>query len=210
MFVKLCGFTRHKDVGMLAGTGVSAVGFIFYMGSKRYVKPAAAKELCSIIKGSGIAATGIFVDDDPDTIKSIADYVDLDMLQIYSSETAGALQGFLPVINCFRIKPEHRTSDLPVPVNGGHILFDTYDAQNFGGTGNSFNSGILNSYGYRERMIIAGGINSGNITSVIKKIKPFGVDISSGIETSPGIKSAEKINEILKIIAEAENDSIAR
>ncbi len=209
MFVKLCGFTRPEDVEILNGTGISAAGFIFYKASKRYVKPSAAKELRSIIRGSGVAATGVFVDDNPDTIKSIADYVELDMLQVYNSETASALHGFLPVISCFRVRPEHRVCDLPEPADYGHILFDTYDARDFGGTGNSFNSGILKNYRYRDKMIMAGGINSANVASLIKEVKPFGVDISSGIETAPGIKSAVKINEILRIITEAENDSIA-
>ena len=209
MFVKLCGFTRHEDLELLNGLNVSAAGFIFYKESRRYVKPAVAKDLSAILKKCGIAAAGVFVDDDPDAIKSIADYVELDMLQVYSAETAAALQGFLPLVSCFRVKPEHGAEDLPVPPENGHILFDTYDSRSFGGTGNSFNSRILSTYRYRERMIIAGGINSGNIDHIIKEIKPYGVDISSGIETEPGIKSAEKIREILKKIEEAENDGIA-
>ncbi|HPF05283.1 MAG TPA: phosphoribosylanthranilate isomerase [Spirochaetota bacterium] len=208
MFVKLCGFTRHEDIEKILDLNISAAGFIFYKASKRYVKPVVAKELCEVLRGSGIAATGVFVDDDADTIKSIADYAGLDMLQVYSSETAAALKGFLPVISCFRVKQEHTADDLPVPQEGGHILFDTFDSGSMGGTGKAFSSSILKSYRFRGRMIVAGGINSGNIGSLVRDIKPFGVDISSGIETEPGIKSPDKIKEILEIIAEAENDSI--
>lgn len=209
MFVKLCGFTRHEDVELLHGINVSAAGFIFYRASKRYVKPVVAKELCSILKGSGVAATGVFVDDDADTIKSIADYTGLDMLQVYRDDLASALQGFLPVISCFRVKPGHGEADLPPPPEEGLILFDTFDAESMGGTGNSFDSEILKNYTFRERMIIAGGITSSGICPLIKNIKPFGVDISSGIEAAPGIKSAEKIKEIMDKIEEAQNDSIA-
>jgi len=209
MFVKLCGFTRREDIEMIPDLKIAAAGFIFYKASKRYVKPVVAKELIGILKGSSIAAAGIFVDDDADTIKSIADYTGLDMLQVYNSETAAALNGFLPVISCFRIKHEHTAVDLPVPPDSGHILFDTFDTGSMGGTGKSFSSDILKSYGFRERMIVAGGVNSGNIGSLIRDIRPFGVDISSGIETAPGIKSQGKIKEILEKIAEAENDSIA-
>ena len=73
MFVKLCGFTRHEDIEKILNLNISAAGFIFYKASKRYVKPVVAKELCEVLRGSGIAATGVFVDDDADTIKSIAD-----------------------------------------------------------------------------------------------------------------------------------------
>ncbi len=209
MFVKLCGFTRHEDIESILNLNISAAGFIFYKASKRYVKPVLAKEFCELLKKSGIAATGVFVDDDPDTIRSIADYVELDMLQVYRSETAAVLAGFLPVISCFRVKPEHEVNDLPIPPENGHILFDTYDAAGMGGTGKSFSSDILKSYRFREKMIVAGGINSSNVSSLVKDIRPFGVDISSGIETAPGIKSPDKIKEILEKIAEAENDSIA-
>jgi phosphoribosylanthranilate isomerase len=113
------------------------------------------------------------------------------------------------VISCFRVKPGHEVNDLPVPPESGHILFDTFDSGSMGGTGKSFSSDILRSYRFRERMIVAGGINSGNIGSLIRDIKPFGVDISSGIETAPGIKSQDKIKKILEKIAEAENGSVA-
>lgn len=209
MFIKLCGFTRHEDIEQILDLNISAAGFIFYKESKRYLKPVVAKEIIGILKGSSIAATGVFVDDDADTIKSIADYAGLDMLQVYNSETAAALNGFLPVISCFRVKHEHTADDLPFPQESGHILFDTFDSGSMGGTGKSFSSDILKSYRFRERMIVAGGINSGNIGSLVRDIKPFGVDISSGIETAPGIKSPDKIKEILEKIEEAENDSIA-
>ncbi len=209
MFVKLCGFTRHEDIEKILNLNISAVGFVFYKASKRYIKPVLAKELCVELKGSGICATGVFVDDDADTIKSIADYTGLDMLQVYRNETAEALRGFLPVISCFRVKPGHGVNDLPVPPESGHILFDTFDTVSMGGTGKAFSSDMLKNYRFRERMIMAGGINSSNVSSLVKEIKPFGVDISSGIETAPGIKSPDKIKEILDKIAEAENDSIA-
>ena len=210
MFVKMCGFTRVEDLEKIIGLNVSAAGFVFYRKSRRYIEPEKAKELCSVIKGSGISATGVFVDDDADEIKRIAEYAGLDMLQVYGRETALSLQGFLPVISCFRVKEEHSAADLPEPCGDGHVLFDTYDAKSMGGTGNSFNRNILREYRFRERMIVAGGVNSSNIYSLIKEIKPFGVDISSGIETAPGIKSPDRIHEILEKIAEAENDSIAR
>lgn len=209
MFVKLCGFTRHEDVENISGPDISAAGFVFYKASRRYVRPAAARELCAIVKRNGIAATGVFVDDDADTIKSIADYVGLNILQVYSMETAEALHGFLPVISCFRVRPEHNSGDIPAPPDGGLVLFDTFDKGSMGGTGKSFSSGILSNYGFRDRMIIAGGLNSSNITSIIKNTRPFGVDISSGIEEAPGVKSAEKIKDILKKIKEAENDGTA-
>jgi len=209
MFVKLCGFTRYEDIEKILNLNISAAGFIFYKDSKRYVKPVLAKQLCETLKGSGIAATGVFVNDDADAIKSIADYTGLDMLQVYRSETAEALRGFLPVISCFRVKPGHGVNDLPVPPESGHILFDTFDSGSMGGTGKAFSSDILKKYRFRDRMIVAGGISSANVSALVKNIRPFGVDISSGIETAPGIKSPDKIKEILEKIAEAENDSIA-
>ncbi len=208
MFIKLCGFTRIEDIEFVKDLPISAVGFIFYKNSSRYVTPGQAAEMTLILKNSGIKTTGVFVDNDSKSIMNIVEYAGLDMVQVYNSNTAKELASSIPVINCIRIgEPEQYF--LPEPYQGGMVLFDTYSAEAHGGTGKSFNHDLIKVYPFRDRMIIAGGINESNVKSIIKELQPGGLDISSGIEISEGIKSGEKILRIINAIEEAKNDIYA-
>jgi phosphoribosylanthranilate isomerase len=208
MFIKLCGFTRTEDIEFVKDLPISAVGFIFYINSRRYVTPDQAAEMTLLLKGSRIKTTGVFVDDDPESIMCIVEHAGLHMVQVYNSNTANELAPLLPVINCIRVGgPEQHT--LPEPHPGGMVLFDTYSADAHGGTGKSFNHDLIKAYPFKDRMIIAGGINESNVKNIITEIQPGGLDISSGIEISQGIKSAEKILRIMNAIEEAKNDFTA-
>ena len=205
MFIKLCGFTRIEDIEKIIGLPVSAAGFVFHKKSERYVTPPAAGEMALLLKGSGIKATGIFVDYDPESIMEIVKSAHLDMVQVYSSVTAGKLCSVIPVIECVRIGDRARPV-FPEPLPGGMVLFDKYSSESHGGTGKSFNREMINGYRFRDKMIVAGGVNEGNIKDIIREVKPGGLDISSGIEITKGIKSLDKILKIMKAIEEAEND----
>lgn len=205
MFIKLCGFTRTEDISIIKNLPVSAVGFIFHKKSRRYITPQTAKKLSAHLKGSGIKTTGVFVDDEPEAIMKIVDSAGLDIVQVYDSNTADKLHSMIPVISCTRIGLPGETA-LPEPLPGGMVLFDTYSPDFHGGTGKSFNRDLVRDYPYRDKMVIAGGINENNIKEIIRELRPGGVDISSGIEISEGIKSEEKILRIMRAIEEAEND----
>jgi len=205
MFIKLCGFARTEDIEKVKNIPISSVGFIFYKNSKRYVSPEHAAEMALLLKGSGIKTTGVFVDDEPEDVIKIVSLANLDMAQVYNSDTANKLTPLIPVIRCVRVGGPEQLA-LPEPPEGGMVLFDTYSSEFHGGTGKSFNHNLIGEYPFRNRMIIAGGLNAGNIKNVITKFRPGGVDISSGIEISEGIKSEEKILEIMKLIEEAKND----
>lgn len=206
MFVKFCGFTRPEDIVDAAFLPVSAVGYIFYNKSERYITPEKGAEFSEILKGTGILKTGVFVNSSIDEIKKTSDIAKLDMVQVYDRKTASALKGFLPVIECFRIKGKE---DIPEDCHGDFILLDSFSSKEYGGTGISFCHNLLKNYPLISRTIAAGGINSSNIEKIIRETEPFGVDISSGIETSRGIKSSEKMGKIFSIIMEAQNEPLA-
>ena len=206
MFVKFCGFTRAEDIETAALLPLSAIGYIFYDKSERYIKPEKAAEFSDILKGTGILKTGVFVNNGIDEIKKISDTAKLDIIQVYDTETAAALKGFLPVIEAFRIKDRN---DLPGKCTGDFILLDSFSDMEYGGTGKVFSHDLLKDYPLLSKTIAAGGINSKNIKKLIKEITPFGVDISSGIEITKGIKSSEKMRKIFSEIMEAQNESLA-
>lgn len=209
MFIKLCGFTRTEDIETVLELPVSAVGFIFYKKSPRYIAPERAAVLAAALKVSRILSVGVFVDDEPEAILDTVRIAGLDMVQIYKLNTASVLSSAVPVIQCARVG-EPGIRSLPEPLPGGMVLFDTYSPSSFGGTGESFDHSIIRDYPFRDRMIIAGGINEYNVKSIIEEYRPGGVDISSGIEVSAGIKSPEKIKRIISLIMEAQHEITAR
>lgn len=206
MFVKFCGFTRTQDIEAAALFPVSAIGYIFYDKSERCITHAKAAEFSGILKGTGILKTGVFVNSSIDEIKRTAEIAGLDVLQLYDKSAVEQLHGFLPIIKAIRIKSKH---DLPDKSSAQFILFDAFSENEYGGTGKSFPHDILIDYPLINKTIIAGGIKNSNLKKLIIEAQPFGLDISSGIETARGIKSSEKMREIFSAIMEAQNESIA-
>ena len=206
MFVKFCGFTRNQDIEDAAMLPVSSVGYIFYKKSARCITPEKGAEFSSILKGTGILKTGVFVNSSVDEIKRTAGTAGLDMLQLYDKSAVEQLHGFLPIIEAFRVK---EVNELPDKSSTQFILLDAFSENEYGGTGKNFPHEILNNYPLINKTIIAGGINISNLKKLIIEAQPFGVDISSGIEISRGIKSSEKMREIFSIIMEAQNESDA-
>jgi len=204
MFLKFCGFRREEDVEYAAALPLSAMGFIFYKKSKRYITPERARELGSILVGTGIKKTGIFVNDSVEDIKRIADTAELDIVQIYDRTMEAELSKERQVILCHRISGKKDMKEVTPPEKKGNLLlFDAKSGDGYGGTGHSFDWSLLNDYKYLDRLIIAGGLNYTNVGTLLKSVTPYGIDLSSGIEISPGIKSREKIDEIMIKIKEA-------
>jgi phosphoribosylanthranilate isomerase len=202
MFVKFCGFTRECDVDEAVGCGVNAIGFVFYDKSPRYIAPKKACDLVSILRGSGIKSVGVFVDDDAVRILRIVEMVGLDYVQVYSVDVMQQLQKYIPTIMAYRVADDVGFARVMMPRNG-LLLFDSFSKASFGGTGFAFNWNGLRNFPHLDATIIAGGLHVGNVGNLLSIIRPFGVDVSSGIEEKPGIKSAAKMKEFMKRIKEA-------
>ncbi|MFW5769918.1 MAG: phosphoribosylanthranilate isomerase [Spirochaetota bacterium] len=204
MFVKFCGFTRQHDLEYAASLGIQAAGFIFYPKSKRYITPAKAAELSRLIQGTGIIKTGVFVDTTPDDILHVMEKARLDCAQVYSEEAASRLSPQCTVILAHRIRLE---SDIPrhIPEGIPYLLLDTWSSSSMGGTGTAFDWTMLKRHTIPSRTIMAGGINAESIGPLLEKYIPYGIDVSSGIEERPGIKSKEKMKRLMTIAKEAKN-----
>jgi phosphoribosylanthranilate isomerase len=184
MMIKVCGITRREDAEVAVDAGASALGFIFYPKSPRYTSPAHAREL-----GSGLAAikVGIFVDESAASIEEVMRSAKLDVAQIYGGTApAGA-----------RIwKAQRVTTGAPVPVSDCEAVL--LDGQ---ANGVSFDWAVAR--GVAERVIIAGGLDAANVADAIRIAQPWGVDASSKLESSPGIKDHEKVRAFVKAAREA-------
>lgn len=184
MMIKVCGITRREDATAAVEAGASAVGFIFYPGSPRYVAPERAAEL-----GSGLAAwkVGVFVDEAPAAIEAVMRVANLDVAQIYGGAAPDGVRiwkafrlrgaGLQPVRECEAVLLDGETSGVP---------FDWSMAR-----------------GAAEKVIIAGGLDALNVAEAIRVAQPWGVDASSRLENAPGIKDHEKVRQFVKAAREA-------
>jgi len=200
MFVKFCGFTRPEDIEAAASLGISAAGFIFYKKSPRCVSREKARVLCRMLRGKGMMRVGVFVGASIFEIVEICSTTDLDALQLYDSLLAEELRGMRPIIAAYRVGIEADLGRIKTPSGDDMILLDSAGARGYGGTGERFDWSLLGKIPHAGRTIIAGGIQAQNLPELLSKIQPFGIDISSGIEDSPGIKSAEKMRDIMEMV----------
>jgi phosphoribosylanthranilate isomerase len=209
MFVKFCGLRCKQDIITAIEIGVSAVGFIFYKKSKRYVSPDKASHLSHMVSGSPIAKVGVFVDASVEEIKEISSVAGLDYIQIYDHELIPSLRGFLPMLIAYRIRNAEDIERVIPPEGGDLILLDSYHPVQYGGTGTPFKWEYLKGFPYLNRTVAAGGIDRHSLPELLRIITPFGIDVSSGIELEPGIKSDSKMKSLISTLKEVQHEICA-
>jgi phosphoribosylanthranilate isomerase len=190
--VKVCGITNAEDALSAAEMGADALGFIFYKGSKRYIDPVMASEIVSGLPPF-VSTVGVFVNQCMDEIKEAADVSGVDTVQLHGDESPEFCSG-LPykVIKAVRVKDAVNADEVELyPVRA--ILFDRHSDELYGGTGTSFDWEVLRDVKISKKIILSGGLTAENVSLAIEIIKPYGVDVSTGVEDSPGRKNRIKI-----------------
>ena len=194
--VKVCGITNHEDAELALRLGADAIGFIFYKKSKRYINPSEASKI-SLSLPSFAMKVGVFVNEEPDEINRIANHAKLNIVQLHGDETPDFIDHIhLPVIKSFRVNEDFNFSEIDKYKNCG-ILLDTFNKNEYGGTGEKFNWNIIPN-NLKNKIIIAGGISSQNLEKVVCEINPYAVDVSSSIEEYPGKKDKNKLIEFFQ------------
>ena len=178
MIVKVCGITRREDAEAAVEFGASAIGFIFYKPSPRYVAPEKARELGA---GLDVWRVGVFVDEAAADVEAVMRAARLDVAQIYGGEAPGGI----------RIWRAIRVGGPVAQASACEALF--LDST---GNGVSFDWNIAR--GRKEKVIIAGGLDALNVQEAIRIAQPWGVDASSKLEISPGIKDHEKMRQFIR------------
>ena len=185
MMIKVCGITRREDAEAAVEAGASALGFIFFPNSPRYVAPAQAAGLG---EGLPVWRVGVFVDETPAAIEAVMRAARLDVVQIYG----GAAPDGVRVWKAFRIA---NSFDAALGRGAEAVLLD--GAQ----TGSSFDWRV--AQGAAQKVIVAGGLDASNVARAISLAQPWGVDASSQLESAPGIKDHGKVRAFVKAAREA-------
>lgn len=196
ILVKICGITNVRDALAAVSAGADVIGFVF-ADSPRRIDPEKAVEITAALP-VGTLKAGVFVDEDSGVVKSIAEDCELDLLQFHGNETPEycALFGD-KAIKAMRVKDDSSLCDLG-KYQVRAILLDAYVSGRPGGTGQTFDWALAARASEETKIILSGGLCPENVGAAIRAVRPVMVDVSSGVESSPGVKDLEKMRAFIK------------
>ena len=202
--LKICGITRFEDALLCSNQKAWAVGFIFVESSPRFINPENTAKITSQLPDS-IEKVGVFLDSGHRYIVNTAKQAGLTMIQLLGNETPEFIvqlktQISIPIIKAIRIFNEQSLSQIPdFKGIADYILLDSYSDKAFGGTGESFDWELaIEAKSFGVPVILAGGLSPENIKEAIESVQPYACDLSSGVESSKGIKDAEKLKKLFE------------
>ncbi|MEJ2232779.1 MAG: phosphoribosylanthranilate isomerase [Syntrophobacterales bacterium] len=203
--IKICGITNKEDALAAAHLGADALGFVF-APSPRKISAESAREIIKVLPPF-VKTVGVFVDEDPERVSSVAARCGLDILQLHGSESVEYCSSFdRRVIKAVRLQSRDELKNLSKYANVvDALLLDTYVPNKLGGTGIPFDWKLAVEAGRYGRIILAGGLNPENVAAAISMVKPYAVDASSGLEKSPGVKDHEKMTQFMREAMQAAN-----
>jgi phosphoribosylanthranilate isomerase len=195
MFVKVCGITRVDDAAAAVKAGARALGFVFWPKSPRFVDPFHARAIVATLPPF-VTPVGVFVNQPLDYVRGVASVAGLGAVQLHGDEDiafAAAIRH--PVIKALTLVD--RIDDWPTRTM---VLLDAYDRVKRGGTGRSIDRAAAAAIASTRRILLAGGLTPENVAEAVARVRPFGIDVSSGVEHSPGIKDHDKIRALFEAL----------
>lgn len=204
LFVKICGITSCEDARLAADVGVRAIGLNFYPASPRYVTPDNAARIRDALPPD-VIAVGVFVNENTDVVADVISTCALDMLQFHGEESPAFCQQFsLPYIRAFRPTTIEDLDAITAFHDARMALIDAYSPHAYGGTGHRADTALAcAAKKYDIPVLLAGGLTPENVAAAIEAVRPFGVDVASGVEHAPGRKSQEKMRRFMREVRRA-------
>lgn len=202
--IKICGITNELDAKRAAKYGAWAIGFIFYKKSPRFISPFKAKKIIDTLPPF-ITPVGVFVNQRTGAVKDIINHCGIRAVQLHGDEDRDfcrRMKGFnMKVIKAFRVGPDFDPA-IVKQFNADAFLFDS-DSKDYGGSGKAFDWNMLSAVKSHTEtpIIISGGLNSQNVIDAVNTIKPYAVDVNSGVEESPGKKDQNKMKDFIDIVS---------
>ncbi len=207
--IKICGITNLKDAKVAVDLGVNVLGFIFYPKSPRSINFFSAKQIIEQLPPV-VDKTGIFVDERREVVERIAKSCKLNILQFHGNEDFEYCNEFKKayrVMKAIRVKNKKSILNISSYLSLDYILLDTYVKKIAGGTGKQFNWDLaaIAKKRFNVPIVLSGGLNPDNVKEAIRKVKPYMVDVSSGVESSPGKKDHKLMKEFVERVIEVDN-----
>jgi phosphoribosylanthranilate isomerase len=212
--IKICGITRHEDLTCAVDAGADAIGFVFHPSSKRFVSAERAAELVRHLPAF-VSSVALFVNPEPQFVLSVIEKMRPTLLQFHGEETAEFCASFeTPYIKAFRVGAPGMDSAQSLKLSCQQFpsacgwLFDSYTPA-YGGSGHTFDHAMLSDLlaleaGQRAPIILSGGLNVQTLLAPVRQLRPWAVDVSSGVEEGPGIKSPRLIAAFVSAVKSAD------
>jgi phosphoribosylanthranilate isomerase len=195
MFLKVCGITRLTDALHAVNEGATALGFVFWPRSPRYVAPERAAELIAELP-STVMTVGVFVNESVDGIRSVAGQAGLSAVQLHGDEPPAYADALpWPIFRAVTVENAVAAADAWTP--DATLLLDAADPERRGGTGITVDWSRAAALARERRVVLAGGLTPKNVGEAVDMVQPYGVDVSSGVEESPGVKDFMKVAKFL-------------
>jgi len=196
--VKICGFTRPDDARAAAWLGVDAIGLVFYPPSPRHVDIGQAQAIVAALPPF-VTVVGLFVDEEPARLREVLGQVRIDLLQFHGDESPAYCGAFgRDYVKAIRMRPGTDLRAVAADYRAASgLLLDADDPQAKGGTGARFDWAMIPP-DCPLPVVLAGGLNPENAGAALRQVRPFGLDVSSGVEAAKGIKDVDKMAAFLK------------
>ena len=207
LFVKICGITRPQDADLAADLGASAIGLVFWPASPRYISPEAARGIARL-NAARVKTVGVFVDESIENVARVMDAVGLDAAQLHGHESAEYCRQLMTRLKADPARRVIKAIGLqgsdPVTLTEFDsdvlMLIDAHDPSLHGGTGRTVDWESARHIAAARKTILAGGLNPENIGRAVDSVRPYGVDVSSGVESAPGVKDADRLNRFFEAL----------
>ena len=194
--------TRVQDADLAVELGAAALGFIFWPGSPRYIAPNDAREIVRRLPAKA-TAVGVFVNEPIELVTEIMELVGLDMAQLHGTESPEYCRRLRPApIKAIALQKMTNGEALTVDAFDQDvlILLDAHDPARHGGTGRTIDWSAARQIAAARPTILSGGLNAGNVGAAIESVQPYGIDVSSGVESAPGVKDAARLKSFFEAL----------
>lgn len=200
--VKICGIRRMEDAVLAADLGAWGVGFVFWPGSPRFIDPYRAKQICAGLP-PWVVPVGVFVDQAEDYVSAVASLVQLGAVQLHGNESVETIER-LPyrVIKSVAVTETFDETTVDRLPRRAGVLLDAHDASRHGGTGSTIDWTRAAAAARRRKVLLAGGLRPENVRAAVEAVRPFGIDVSSGVEASPGVKDHGRMRALFAAVGE--------
>ena len=199
--IKICGITNAEDAKVAVAAGADALGFVMYRKSPRCVEPAVVRAIVAGLPPF-VLPVGVFVNEEPDRVRALMDECGLALAQLHGDETVQYCQDLgRPIMKALRLKDRGTflaLAEFQGRANVRGFLIDAFSNQAYGGTGQTVDWTLAQEAARATPIVLAGGLTPTNVEEAISHVRPYGIDVSSGVELSPGKKDHDKVRAFIQ------------